>query len=313
MRAVLVDKGAPANLFLGEAKEPTPAPSEALVRVSAISLNRGEVRRAQTAETGFNPGWDLAGTVERETSDGTGPRAGARVVGLLPSRAWAELVAVPTSSLAELPEAVSFEQAATLPVAGLTALYTLEKGGGLLGRSVLVTGASGGAGHFAIQLARLSGARVVALVRREEHEELVREAGAHEVAVGEDAGNAEHFGPYHLVLESVGGKVLGDVMGMLAPGGTCVSFGVSGGTEATFDVRNFYFTGAARLYGFILFHEVLAHPASDGLARLSRLVADGKLRPRVSVEASWEEIGEVAQRLLDRGYTGKAVLRVGGY
>jgi hypothetical protein len=63
---------------------------------------------------------------------------------------------------------------------------------------------------------------------------------------------------------------------------------------------------------FILFHEVLAHPASDGLARLSRLVAEERLRPHVSVEASWEEIGEVAQRLLDRGYTGKAVLNVGG-
>ena len=177
---------------------------------------------------------------------------------------------------------------------------------------MLVTGASGGAGHFAIQLARLSGARLVALVRREEHEELVREAGAHQIAVGDDAGSAEHFGPYHLVLESVGGKVLGEVMGMLAPGGTCVSFTVSGGMEAAFDVRSFFFTGAAKLYGFILFHEILAHPASDGLARISRLVAEGKLRTHVSVEASWEEVGEVAQRLLDRGYTGKAVLSVGG-
>jgi NADPH:quinone reductase len=159
MRAVLVDKGAPANLSLDEVEEPTPAPSEALVRVSAISLNRGEVRRAQTAEAGFNPGWDLAGTVARSAADGTGPRAGARVVGLLPSGAWAELVAVPTNSLAELPESVSLELAATLPVAGLTALYALEKGGGLIGRSVLVTGASGGAGNFGIQLARLSGAR----------------------------------------------------------------------------------------------------------------------------------------------------------
>ena len=75
---------------------------------------------------------------------------GARVVGLLPSGAWAELVAVPTNSLAELPESVSFELAATLPVAGLTALYALETGGGLIGRSVLVTGASGGAGNFGI-------------------------------------------------------------------------------------------------------------------------------------------------------------------
>ena len=100
---------------------------------------------------------------------------------------------------------------------------------------------------------------------------------------------------------------------MLAPGGTCVSFGVSGGSEAAFDVRGFYFTGAAKLYGFILFHEVLAHPTSDRLARLSRLVAEGRLEPQVSVEGSWDKIGNLAQRLLDRDYTGKAVLRVGGY
>ncbi len=310
MRAVLVDREAPANLSLGEAEEPTPAPSEALVRVSAISLNRGEVRRAQMAESGFRPGWDLAGTVEQAAADGTGPQAGARVVGLLPSGAWAELTAVPTGSLAELPEGLSLAKAATLPIAGLTALYALEKGGSLLGRSVLVTGASGGAGHFAVQLARLSGARVVGLVRREEHEELVREAGADEVVVGEDAGDAERFGPYHLILESIGGEVLGDAVSMLAPDGTCVTFGSSGTPETTLDVRNFYLTGGARLYGFIIFHELLTNPASDGLARLSRLVTKGALQPHVSVEASWEEIGEVAQRLLDRGYTGKAVLSV---
>lgn len=312
MRAVLVDREAPANLSLGEMREPSPAPSEALVRVAAISLNRGEVRRAQEAEPGFNPGWDLAGTVERPADDGTGPQTGARVVGFLPSGAWAELAAVPTNALAELPERVSFGQAATLPVAGLTALYTLEKGGGMLGRSVLITGASGGAGHFAVQLARLSGAHVVALVRREEHEELVREAGAHQVAVGESAEDAGRFGPYHLILESVGGKVLGDAMGMLAPGGICVTFGSSGEPETSFDARSFYLSGGVSLYGFILFHEVLAHPASDGLARLSRLIDEGRLVPHVSVEAPWKEVGEVAKKLLDRGYTGKAVLSVGG-
>ncbi len=312
MRAVPVDREAPANLSLGEMREPSPAPSEALVRVAAISLNRGEVRRAQEAEPGFNPGWDLAGTVERPADDGTGPQTGAQVVGFLPSGAWAELAAVPTNALAELPERVSFGQAATLPVAGLTALYTLEKGGGMLGRSVLITGASGGAGHFAVQLARLSGAHVVALVRREEHEELVREAGAHQVAVGESAEDAGRFGPYHLILESVGGKVLGDAMAMLAPGGICVTFGSSGEPETSFDARSFYLAGGVRLYGFILFYEVLAHPASDGLARLSRLVDEGRLVPHVSVEAPWKEVGEVAKKLLDRGYTGKAVLSVGG-
>lgn len=280
IRAVVVDPDAPNRLALAGVEEPSPAPSEVLVRVAAISLNRGEVRRAAASEPGFRPGWDLAGTVERPAADGSGLDEGTRVVGFLPSGAWAELVAVPTNALAELPESASFEDAATLPVAGLTAMYTLEKGGGLIGRNVLVTGASGGAGLFALQLARMSGARVVALVRRREHEELVREAGAHEVVVDEDGATAGDHGPYHLILESVGGEVLGNALSMLAPEGTCVSFGDSGEAEVTFDARSLYLSGGAKLYGFILFHEVIARPASEGLARLARLVDEGRLRPR---------------------------------
>jgi len=312
IRAILVDPDAPARLSLGEKEEPPPALGEALVRVAAISLNRGEVRRAQSAEAGFNPGWDLAGTVERAAADGAGPPEGARVVGLMNPGAWAEIVAVPTISLAELPQGVSFEDASTLPVAGLTALYALEEGGNLLGRRVLVTGASGGAGQFALQLARDAGARVVALVRRDEHEALASDAGAHDVAVGERGSAAEEYGPFDVIVDSVGGAVLGDALGMLATGGTCVSFGTSAGNEVTFDARDFYLTGGARLRGFILFHEVRARPASDGLARLLKLVADGRLKTNISVQEPWTEVGEVAQRLLDRGYTGKAVLRVAG-
>ena len=154
MRAVVVEVGSPNRLVLREVQEPSPTPSEALIRVAAVSLNRGEVRRAATTtQEGFRPGWDVAGTVERAAEDGSGPSEGTRVVGLLEAGAWAELAAVPTRSLTTLPEGVSFAQAATLPVAGLTALYALEEGGNLLGRTVLVTGASGGAGQFGLQLA----------------------------------------------------------------------------------------------------------------------------------------------------------------
>ncbi|MDQ2671913.1 MAG: zinc-binding dehydrogenase, partial [Actinomycetota bacterium] len=226
--------------------------------------------------------------------------------------AWAELAAVPTDSVAVVADGVSFEEASTLPVAGLTALYALEEGGNLLGRTVLITGASGGAGQFALQLARAAGARVVGLVRREEHVRLVEEAGAHEVVVDESGVAAGEKGPYHLVLESVGGEVLGNALSMLAPDGTCVSFGTSATADVEFDARTFYLTGGARLYGFILFHEVLARPASQGLHRLALMVADGRLKPRIEVEAPWTELGEIAARLLERGYTGKAVLRVSG-
>ncbi len=310
MRAVVVEPNAQSSLQLVEVAQPSPAASEAVVRAAAISLNRGEVNRARTSsETGFRPGWDVAGTVERAAADGSGPRQGARVVGLVASGAWAELVSVPTSSLAELPDEVSLEQAATLPVAGLTALYALEKAGGLLGKSVLITGASGGVGLFACRLARDSGARVVGVVRRPEREDLVRESGAH--AVVADISDARGLGPFDLILDSVGGESLAAALNNLTPDGICVSFGVTASAESTFDVRSFYLTGGATLYGFILFHEVLARPASDGLKRLLRLVAAGTLDPRIELEAPWTEIGHVAGRLMQRDYAGKAVLHVG--
>ena len=126
-RAVVVDPEAPGRLVISPVAAPVPDRGEAVVRVRAISLNRGEVRRAGMAVAGWRPGWDLAGEVERAAADGSGPRVGARVVGLLPEAAWAERVAVPTHALAELPEKVTLSQAATLPVAGLTALYALAK------------------------------------------------------------------------------------------------------------------------------------------------------------------------------------------
>ncbi len=310
IRAIVADPALPERFALREVEAPTPLRNEALVRVAAISLNRGEVRNAMNATTTTRPGWDVAGTIERAAIDGSGPRVGARVVGFLGSGAWAELVAVPTNALAELPEKVSFAQAATLPVAGLTALYALEKGGGLIDRPVLITGASGGVGPFAIELARLAGARVVGAFRQARAEAMVREAGAQEVVIGDDLAPAKAFGPYHLILESVSGASLGAALTMLAPGGTCVLFGASGGLETTFNTGLFFRTGGATLYGFSLFHEVKTHPASEGLARLVGLIADGRLHPRVEVEAPWTEIADVARQLMDRRFAGKAVLHI---
>jgi len=158
--AVVVDPDAPGRLVLKPVPEPVPDRGEAIVRVRAISLNRGEVRRSTMAAAGWRPGWDLAGVIERAAADGTGPKVGERVVGFLPEGAWAQRVAVPKNALAELPEKVTFSQAATFPVAGLTALLALGKSGPLLGKRVLITGATGGVGDFAVQLARLAGVAV---------------------------------------------------------------------------------------------------------------------------------------------------------
>jgi NADPH:quinone reductase-like Zn-dependent oxidoreductase len=304
-RAVVVDPGAPGRLVIGPVPEPVPDRGEAIVRVRALSLNRGEVRRAGMAAAGWRPGWDLAGTVERAAGDGSGPRPGTRVVGFLPEGAWAERVSVPTHALAELPDKVTFAQAATFPVAGLTALHALGKRGSLLALRVLVTGATGGVGDFAVQLARLGGAHVTASVRRADQTAAVRQAGAHEVVVGEEIPPSPK---YDLVVESVGGRTLGTALAALERGGVCVTLGVSATAEVAFDARTFFVSGRTTLHGFYLFTELGNEPASVGLRRLADLVAAGQLSPQISVERPWADIAQVAQDLMARRYPGKAVL-----
>ncbi|MBV9388907.1 MAG: zinc-binding dehydrogenase [Chroococcidiopsidaceae cyanobacterium CP_BM_ER_R8_30] len=312
IQAVVVDPTASGRLALREVNSPTPLPNEAIVRVAAISLNRGEVRRSTTAEAGWQPGWDLAGTIETVAADGSGPSQGTRVVGFVRSGGWGELVAVPTNAIAQLPESVSFAQASTLPVAGLTAYHVLKQGGLLLGKSVLVTGASGGVGHFAIQLARLSGAKVAAHIRTPDYEALVKAAGAQAVVLGEDLPLESEHAPYDLVAESVGGKTLSAALGSVAQDGVVVSFGTSGGNEVTFNAQRFYgVSNGARLYALMLFHELKHESASVGLQRLLNLVAAEQLKPHIALEAPWTQVADVAQQLLDRKFVGKAVLHVG--
>jgi NADPH:quinone reductase len=311
IKAIVAGPDIPGQLALQEVAFPQATASEALVRVGAISLNRGEVRRALTAETDWRPGWDFAGVVEQAAADGSGPKQGSRVVGLLPAGAWAEVIAAPTDHLAELPPAVSLAQAATLPVAGLTALYALEKGGSLLGRKVLITGASGGAGHFAIQIAAHGGAsQIVGVVRQKQSVSFVREAGAHEVVVSEDGRGAEQYGPYDRIIDSVGGHVLGNVLSMLAPDGICVNFGVSASSSVTFELREFFVKGGTSLHGFYLFQALQSQSARSGLTRLSSLVEAQHISPHIALTDTWEKISDVAHQLIERRFVGKAVLIV---
>jgi len=312
VRAVVVDPSAPQGLAVKSVELPPANPDDVTVRVTAISLNRGEVRRATSqGKPGDRPGWDFAGVVAVRAADGSGPAIGSRVVGLLPSGAWAERVRAPSHALATLPEAVTDAQAATLPVAGLTALHALRQGGLLLGRKVLVDGASGGVGHIAVQLAAASGALVWGQVRRPEFRAAVAEWCGERIVPGSDLAAAAPHGPFHLILDSVGGTALAAALTMLAPGGTCVHFGVSDSATSTIASRDFFGTGGVKLYGLILFHELRrVEPAAEGLALLAGLVAGRVLRPHIAVEASWTEIGPIARQLLDRAFAGKAVLHL---
>lgn len=312
VKAVVVDPASNERLAIKSVPLAPAYRDEVTVRVRAISLNRGEVNRAvRSADPGWRPGWDFAGVIEETAPDGGGPAKGTRVVGILPSGAWAEIIRVPKESVAALPDSVTDAQAATLPVAGLTALHALRQGGMLLGRSVLIDGASGGVGHLACQLAAASGAIVYGHVRNAAYREMVAEWCGDRTIVAPDLGAAAAFGPYHLILDSVGGSALGAALAMLRPDGTCVTFGVSEAPKATFDSGAFFRVGGSRLYGLILFHELKkVEPASEGLAILADMIARGTLKPRIEIEADWTEIGAVARQLLDRSFMGKAVLHL---
>jgi NADPH:quinone reductase-like Zn-dependent oxidoreductase len=230
------------------------------------------------------------------------------VLGWSDGGSWAERVGVRTDHLAELPEELSFEVASTIPVAGLTAAAVLSVMGSVLGRRVAITGAAGGVGRFAIQLASMAGAHVTAVVGRPERGTGLAELGADEVVVGLDDGGE----PFDLVLESAGGSSLAAAVDRIAPRGTIVSFGNSSGEPSSFDARAFYRKGGPTLLGYFVSQELReGRIGSSHLAALAALVAEGRLSSAIALEVPWTRAAEAIDALMDRRVSGKAVLLVG--
>jgi NADPH:quinone reductase len=303
MRALVYDPDAPQGLSLDEAPEPEAGRSEALIRVAATSLNFADVAFVRQRQVpGAVPGFDASGVVLATARDGSGPPAGTRVVTFGWSGAWAELRAVDTAELALLPEEVELGSAAAVPVAGVTALRALRRLGPLLGRRVLITGASGGVGRFAVQLAARAGAHVVASVGRPERGEGLAALGAAEVVVGVEAVSEPVFG----ALDNVGGPTLAQVYGLLEPGGCVQSVGMASFEPTTIDFEQ------ARLRGGNTRIEAFAVGPRFGadLAFLVGLVATGELDPQVDWRGPWDKAADAADALLGRRVRGKAVLEV---
>jgi NADPH:quinone reductase-like Zn-dependent oxidoreductase len=304
MRAIVYDPGARHGLHLADdVAEPAPTRAQALVGVAALSLNRGELLHlADQRKPGEVPGWDAAGVVIAAAEDGSGPPAGTEVATFGWSAGWAERRAVDTDQLAPVPAGLGLAEAAALPVAGVTALRALRGLGPLLGRRVLVTGASGGVGRFAVQLAAQGGAHVVAAVGRPERGEGLRALGAAEVVVD----LAELTEPVAGVIENVGGPLLAEALRVIEPGGIVQSVGTASGEPTMIDLEPVRVgAGGARVVAF-----AVGGPFGPDLGYLTWMAAAGRLDPQVGWRGSWTDVTEAADALLDRRVLGKAVLKV---
>ena len=305
MPAFVPAPDAPGRTVLADVAEPEPAADEALVAVEAYSINRGEIFLLEAPRDGWRPGQDVAGRVERAAADGSSPPPGTRVVAHPPSGGWASQVAVPTDALAAIPDDVPATIASTLGVAGLTALRLLRSAGSVAGKRVLLTGASGGVGHFVVELAAAQGALVTAVSSSPERGERLLALGAAEVVADVEAAE----GAFELVLESVGGASLTTALSRLAPRGKLIWFGQASREPGTL---HFSVAGAAPFASIELFiYWRTGASDADDLATLVRLVAAGHLHPEIGLVADWHETADALIALRERRVRGNAVLTVG--
>jgi NADPH:quinone reductase-like Zn-dependent oxidoreductase len=304
MRSLVSTPNSSSPAEVQEVDEPVPGADQVLLEVKAASINRGELRLL-ASRPDWRPGQDVAGVVVKAAADGGGPPVGSRVVAAVDQGGWADRVPASTSRVAVLPENVSFAAGATLPVAGLTALRTLRAAGPLLGLRLLVAGASGGVGRFAVQLGRLGGAEVTATAASPERSTGLTDLGAAQVVHDGE----ELAGTFEVVLEGVGGPSLERSLRALARAGVVVLYGGASGEGARVALSSFNPGHLGRIQSFFIYETDVATFGRD-LAFLARLLGSGQLEAQIGLEVSWRDFGTAVSSLRDRKVNGKVVLHV---
>lgn len=304
MLARVATPRSPSGLSLRDVPEPAPRPHELLVRVEAFAPNPGDLAALAGTPTGAVPGWDGSGVVLAAAADGGGPRVGERVLFLrLDAGGWAQRRAVPHARAAVAPADARWEHLATLPVPATSALRALRRLGSILGRRVLIVGATSAVGRFAVQLAARSGAQVVAVARDERQHTALRRLGAHETHTTLRSVASR----VHGALDMIGGEHLVDSYARLAAGGTVIALGHAAGADEHFPYGAFVAdptTSDRSITSFFLGSE------PDLAAEMAFLAADRSLsagevdtRPWTELSA-WVEAGA-------RRRSGRVVFRVG--
>jgi NADPH:quinone reductase-like Zn-dependent oxidoreductase len=322
MQAIVsTEYGPPERLRLVEIEKPAPEPGGVLIRVRAASVNpydwhvlRGEPYVGRVMGMGLRRpaeirrGIDTAGTVEAVGENVTGLRPGDDVFGRC-SGSFAEYALGAAETLVAKPARLSFAEAAAIPVAGVTALQSLHDRGEVhAGQSVLINGAAGGVGTFAVQIAKTLGAHVTGVCSTR-NVELVRSLGANEVVdyTVDDFGRSARR--YDVILDTVGNRSLRDLRRALAPRGTLVVVGGGGGRILGPVSQLARALVLARLVRQQV-KPLMAQVRKADLMLLKQLVEDGKVTPVIDRSYPLRDTAE-AVRYLEGGHArGKVVITV---
>ncbi len=324
MKAVLQPAyGQPELLQLGRSERPIPSDEQLRIRVVAAGLNKGDWHLltgtpylVRLMGYGFSrpnkpiPGMAVAGWVEAVGGKVQAFAVGDAVFGEINRGAFAEYVCVSEKELSLKPSSVSFEDAATLPVAATTALQGLEEAGGLqAGQRVLINGAAGGVGSFAVQIAKILGAHVTGVCSAR-NGELLRSLGADEVVAYDQKDFTKEQARYDLILDMVGNHPLAALRGVLTPKGRVVSG--AGGAENSWVGPMLGILGGmiSNLYNAQRFVPLANVPRPKDLIRIVQWVEAGKIRPFIDRRYTMAQLPE-ALTVLGSGHSrGKSVVLV---